>query len=218
MLLRVAVTVHRRTDASVLSFPFVFPKAPSVNKCPAGTSHSAPAQRANTQCLKTLVFPPPEVSQVSECRSVAGSLFRAPEHSRGSQGCGQRRGTVVTAAMGWTGELSGNLNSGSHSGENTPEQPVHHLPSLPTSEFSCLSVYCFQPTAESDGRDPGTQPTWGHVNAPAGRQAQETLSGASSVSPASHLSSTASSKCLGLSMITSVSCSVVSKFLQPQGL
>ena len=40
----------QRTDASVLSFPFVFPKASSVNKCPAGTSHSAPAQQAEAQC------------------------------------------------------------------------------------------------------------------------------------------------------------------------
>ena len=43
MLLRVSVTVHRQTDASVLSFPFVFPEVQSVNKCQAGTSHSAPA-------------------------------------------------------------------------------------------------------------------------------------------------------------------------------
>lgn len=121
MLLRVAVTVHRQTDASVLSFPFVFPEAPSVNKCPVGTSHSAPAQQADARSVgDNLVFSPPEASQANECRSVAGSVFRAPEHGRGSQGCGQRRQTIFTAAMGWTGELSGNLNSESRSEENTP--------------------------------------------------------------------------------------------------
>lgn len=121
MLLRVAVTVHRQTDASVLSFPFVFPEASSVNKCPAGTSHSAAAQQADAHSVcNDLVFSPPEASQVNECRSVAGSVFRAREPSRGSQGCGQRRRTIVTAAMGWTGELSGNLNSESHSEEDTP--------------------------------------------------------------------------------------------------
>lgn len=123
----------------MLSFPVVFPEASSVNKCPAGTSHSAPAQQAAAHSVcENLVFSPPEAPQVNECRSVAGSLSRALEPSRGSQGCGQRRWTDSLPQCGGRGSFW-ETSSGSRSGENTPEQPVRHLSSLPTTEFSCLS-------------------------------------------------------------------------------
>lgn len=62
--------------------------------------------------------------------------------------------------MGWTGQLSGNLSSGSRSGENTPEQPVRHLSSLPTTEFSCLFDPRLNVMEEAAPAGSGTRLKW----------------------------------------------------------
>ncbi|KAI4535966.1 hypothetical protein MG293_014293 [Ovis ammon polii] len=66
------------------------PPASSVNKCPAGTSHSAPAQQAAAHSVcENLVFSPPEAPQVNECRISNATINYAADNNGFGRKLGQ---------------------------------------------------------------------------------------------------------------------------------
>ena len=140
MLLHVSVTVHRQTDASELSFPFVFPRHSHLTSARRGppTLHQL-SKETHTMFVRISSFH----LQRHHAQNVQTSgcfLLQGKHQSTGGtiRGCRQRGTTVTLTGERFSGpqiegpeERSGfaqETNSESSSGgENGPQQPFHHL-------------------------------------------------------------------------------------------
>lgn len=155
MLLRVSVTVHRQTDASVLSFPFVFPRRSQLTSARQGPPTLCQlSKETHTVFVRILSFPLrrhcAQNVQISSHRPFRG---KHQEHRRDMPGLQAEGVTTVPVTVGWFSGPQTEEPQG-HSGFSAEtlilslvlavkivqNSPSITFSSLPTNGFSSLPI------------------------------------------------------------------------------